>query len=260
MPFAASDLLLSKRNVEVTEQPFCFFYVDDYLPPELYRSLLASFPEQGNYSHNVEGKLGFRSSEHTDAVERFCARHEDWKRLVDFFGSDAFLDDVRSTFARALVRARGWSGRKRWANFTGRAVSHNPLRYLLQEPVRTTFQFSLLPRDAVVLPHPDAPRKLVSLVLYFRDPDWSDAWGGGTQFLAPLDRARARRWSPTQRVPFEEFKLIDTTDFRANRLIGFVRSDDSYHGVQPPACPPGAARKALLVNIKRVKWSKRSKL
>jgi hypothetical protein len=166
---------------------------------------------------------------------------------------------VRRTFAPALVRARGLSGRKRWVNFTGRASSQNPLRYVLQEPVRTTFQFSLLPRGAAILPHADAPRKLVSLVLYFRDPDWRDDWGGGTQFLAPLDPARARRWSPTERVPFEEFKLIDAAAFRANRLIGFVRSRDSYHAVEAPSCPPEATRKALLVNIKRIKWSKRSK-
>jgi len=252
-----SSLLLSKRLENVVTDPFCFFYVDDYLPSDLYESLLASFPEDSRYTYNQEGKMGFRSSEDPEAVERFAAAHPEWQRLVEFFGSDAFLYDARETLAEALVNARALSGRKPWVNCTRREVPNNWLRYLLQEPVRTTYQFSLLPRDGAVVPHADAPRKLVSLLLYFRDPDWMDAWGGGTEFYVPLDPAKARKWGPTDRIPFEEFKTIGTTEFRGNRLAGFVRSANSHHGVQPVACPTGMARKALLINIKRLKWSKR---
>jgi hypothetical protein len=126
--------------------------------------------------------------------------------------------------------------------------------------VRTTFQFSLLPRDAVVAPHSDAPRKLVSLLLYFRDRDWQEAWGGGTEFYAPLDPERARGWGATDRIAFEEFKTLGTTPFTGNRLAGFVRCAHSYHGVPPLSCPSDRTRKALLINIKRVKWSKRDQL
>lgn len=251
------SLLLSKRLEKRVTDPFCFFSVDDYLPSDFYESLLASFPEDSRYTYNPEGKLGFRSSEDPDAVEHFAAAHPEWKQLVDFFGSDAFVYDARETLSGALVDARGLSGRRRWYNCTHREIPNNWLRYQLQEPVRTTYQFSLLPRGAAVAPHADAPRKLVSLLLYFRDPDWEGAWGGGTEFYAPLDSAKARRWGPTARIPFEEFEVLDTTEFRANRLAGFVRSANSYHGVRPLACPDGMARKALLINIKRLKWSKR---
>jgi hypothetical protein len=257
MPFDPDRLLLSRRLVHVTAQPFCFFYVDDYLPDELYRALLASYPAESSYRYNDEGKMGFRSSEDQAAVDRWCDAHPPWRDLVDFFGSDAFLADLRRCFAEPLARARGWAGRRPWLNCTRRAVPENWLRYQLQEPVRTTIQFSMLPRDACVVPHSDAPRKLVSLLLYFRDDGWQDAWGGGTEFYAPLDAERARRWGRTDRIPFEEFKTIGVTGFVANRLAGFVRCDDSYHGVPALQCPPGASRKALLVNVKRLKWSKR---
>jgi hypothetical protein len=39
-----------------------------------------------------------------------------------------------------------------------------------------------------------------------------------------------------------------------------VRCAHSYHGVPPLSCPPDRTRKALLINIKRVKWSKRDQL
>jgi hypothetical protein len=251
------SLLLSKRLENVVTDPFCYFAVDDYLPSDLYESLLASFPEDSRYTYNREGKMGFRSSEDPEAVEQFAATHPEWKQLVDFFGSDAFVYDARETLAKALVDARGLWGRKRWYNCTNREVPNNWLRYQLREPMRTTYQFSLLPRDAAVVPHADAPRKLVSLLLYFRDRDWEDAWGGGTEFYVPRDPAKARKWGPTDRIPFEEFEIIHTTQFRGNRLAGFVRSANSHHGVRAVTCPAGKARKALLINIKRLKWSKR---
>jgi hypothetical protein len=257
MPFDPQQLLISRRRAEIRTDPFCFFQVDDYLPPGLYQRLLESFPEEGNYRANDEGKLGFRSSEDPDAVSRYCEAHSDWRGLVEFFGSDAFLADLRQVFAEPLAQARGWAGRRPWLNCTRRRPPGNPLRYQLQEPVKTTFQFSLLPRDAEVVPHSDAPRKLVSLLLYFRDRDWQDAWGGGTEYYAPLDPERARGWGATDRIPFEEFKAIGSTAFSGNRLAGFVRSANSYHGVPALDCPPGRTRKALLINVKRVKWSRR---
>ena len=113
--------------------------------------------------------------------------------------------------------------------------------------MKTTFQISVLPPGKTVEPHLDAPRKLVSFMLYFADPDWRPEWGGATEFYVPVDAERARGWSPTARVPFGEMKLVRETAFVPHRLAG----------VRPIACPPGRGRKALLVNLKRLKWSKR---
>ena len=124
----------------------------------------------------------------------------------------------------------------------------------------TTFQFSELTRDAVVTPHADAPRKLITMLLYFREPEWQDHWGGATDYYAPLDPERAKSWAATDRIPFEEFKSIGSTGFVANRLAGFVRASNSYHGVPPVTCPTDMARKAFMINVKRVKWSKRNQL
>ena len=137
------------------------------------------------------------------------------EQLVEFFSSDAFVYDARETLAEALVNARGLSGRKPWYNCTRRKVSNNWLRYQLQEPVRTTYQFSLLPRDGAVVPHADAPRKLVSLLLYFRDPDWKDAWGGGTEFYVPLDPAEGAEVGPDRPHP-----LRGVQDHRHHRVSG----------------------------------------
>jgi hypothetical protein len=258
--FDTESLLPSRRIARVRLEPFCFFSVDDYLPADLYETLQARYPAGTEYSSNPEGKLGFRSSVDPEGVDRFCAEEPLWGRLVRFFRSDEFLEDLRRTLAEPLRRARpGWPGRRPWYN-ANRSVPNNGLRYLVQEPVTTTFEFSQLSRDAVVAPHSDAPRKLVTLLLYFRDPEWRDDWGGGTEYYAPLDPVRARSWGATERIPFEEFKSIGSTGYVANRLAGFVRAPNSYHGVLPVTCPAGLSRRAFMINVKRVKWSKRKRL
>jgi hypothetical protein len=255
------QLLLSNRLGDLRLDPFCFFSVDDYLPQELFEVLRKSYPGGSEYSSNAEGKLGFRSSEDPEEVARFCDENPAWAQLFAFFRSDEFLEDACATLAEPLRRARrGWPGRRPWYNANTRPVPKQWLRYQLQEPVVTTYQFSKLSRDAVVTPHSDAPRKLFTMLLYFREPEWKDEWGGATEYYAPIDPVRARTWGATDQIPFEELKLIGSTGFAANRLAGFVRAANSYHGVPPVSSPPDMARRAFMINVKRVKWSKRDKL
>jgi hypothetical protein len=261
MEFDTKRLLLSNRLADLSLDPFCFFCVDDYLPADLYEMLRGTYPAGSGYRANAEGKLGFRSSEDPEEVERFCDEHPAWARLFAFFRSDEFLEDARETLAEPLRRARrGWRGRRPWYNANTRPVPNHWLRYQVQEPVITTFQFSQLSRDAVVAPHADAPRKLITMLLYFREPEWQDDWGGATEYYLPLAPERARTWAATDRIPFEEFKPIGSTGFVANRLAGFVRAANSFHGVLPVTCPTDRARKAFMINVKRVKWSKRKQL
>lgn len=261
MELDTKPLLLSSRLADLRLDPFCFFAVDDYLPADLYETLRGTYPDGPEYGANAEGKLGFRSSEDPGAVERFCEEQPAWAGLFAFFRSDEFLEDARETLAEPLRRARrGWPGRRPWYNANTRPIPNNWLRYQVQEPVTTTFQFSRLGRDAVVTPHSDAPRKLVTMLLYFREPEWRDEWGGATEYYVPLEPEQARTWGATERIPFEYFKTIGSTGYAGNRLAGFVRAANSFHGVAPVTSPPGAERNAFMINVKRVKWSKRRQL
>jgi len=258
--FDTSNLLLSKRlgkPEDLRIHPCCFFQVDDYLPNDFYESLRETFPDESTYESDGSGKKGFRSSVEADPFDSFCDANPAWRQLIDFFGSAEFSADARKALAPALHDARGMLEYRPWLDCTKRAIPNNPLRYIFQEPTRTTFQISLLPRGGVVVPHTDAPRKLISLLLYFRDPDWKDEYGGATEFYEPLDPQLARSWAPTDRIPFEHFKLIGAAGFERNRLSGFVRSNASFHGVPPISCPPGMSRRVLLINLKRRKWTKR---
>ena len=50
-------------------------------------------------------------------------------------------------------------------------------------------------------------------------------------------------------MQFEDVVSFLKADFAPNRLVGFLKSKNSYHGVQPIACPDGMVRNSLNINV-----------
>ena len=97
-------------------------------------------------------------------------------------------------------------------------------------------------------PHTDSVTKFVSLLLYFPDPEWNDSFGGGTEFYRPLKTADNENWG-NRRVPFGDLESFRLAQYTPNRLIGFVKSKNSYHAVRPLTCPEHMYRNSLNINI-----------
>lgn len=113
------------------------------------------------------------------------------------------------------------------------------------------FEFSRLRRGSFVPPHTDDQKKLVSLLLYFPDPKWQENYGGDTEFYRAKNLTARNNWN-NQRVSFEDLIPFSRAPFVANRLVAFVKSKNSYHGVQPITCPDGMARDSLNINVNRI--------
>ena len=120
--------------------------IDDYLPDDFYQALRETFPDESTYESDDSGRR--RASGRQSSPIRsipFATRHPAWRQLIDFFSSADFTADARKALSPALLDARGIMERRPWLDCTKRAVPNNPLRYVFQEPIRTTFQISLAP-------------------------------------------------------------------------------------------------------------------
>lgn len=239
------SLLLSKRVKDITYDPFCLFQVNDYLPPDMYQALFETFPGEQWFSQRIEGdKRLLNSTHHPKVVGDFCRKHPLWEQLFQFLGSEAFLRDLYALVRLGLFRSRGLVSLRRWCH----ATSNGHTRAIMREPVAMQFEFSRLERGSFVPPHTDDPKKLVSLLLYFPDPKWQENYGGSTQFYRTKNPAMENNWD-NRRVPFEDLVPFCRSQFIPNRLVVFLKSRNSYHGVQPIICPEGMARTSLNINI-----------
>ncbi len=115
-------------------------------------------------------------------------------------------------------------------------------------PIKVTFKFSRLALGEWIEPHTDNPCKLLSLLLYLAGSDWRESYGGGTEIYEPKYAVLKNNWRniPT---PFGLMNRWRTFAFVPNRLILFLKSKNSWHGVSPLTCPKGGSRKSLLITI-----------
>jgi hypothetical protein len=236
-------LLLTKRAAPVALEPFPYFMIDDYLPAALYQAARASFPAGVETDQYGNRKQVFSQHRHPERVAQFLAGDEVWRALVDFFGSDAYLQDLRRYLGPALGRARGLAGSMRW-----RRRAAQPVLPLVDRPVSFGYEFSLLEDGAYLYPHTDAPAKLVSLLLYFPPDDWRPEFGGATELYRPKDPRHERNWM-NRNLGFDDVELVYRSEFRPNRLFGFVKSANSLHGVAPVTCGPGRLRLSFNFNV-----------
>ena len=109
-----------------------------------------------------------------------------------------------------------------------------------------SYHWHYTPRGCSVSPHCDALRKLGSHIFYFNtQDDWDESWGGDTLILD--DGGRFRRNSAPD---FQHFPRRHAVPCVGNRSLLFRRQGNSWHGVEPIACPEGDyLRKVFIVVI-----------
>jgi hypothetical protein len=228
-----------------------FFHVeqDDFLSPAEYAALRRSFPGADRLPETITGNkqlLGTRTAE--AEFERFCREHPAWSRLFARLSSESFLAELYERVRPALIASRGRIGARRWRLGDVAIGGGSPLG---RQRVRMHFEFSRLTRGSCIPPHTDASDKLVSCMLYFPDPDWRPEWGGGTSYYRPRDASFARNWG-NRPAPFEALEPVVSLPFSPRRLVAFVKSSESWHGLPPLACDEGVVRNSLNFHVHRI--------
>ena len=77
-------------------------------------------------------------------------------------------------------------------------------------------------------PHTDYSGKVATLLFYLPDSASSGPWG--TSIYAPKS---SQKVLADQHYYHEDFNLVYTFPFAPNTMFGFLRTDNSWHGVEP---------------------------
>jgi hypothetical protein len=93
-------------------------------------------------------------------------------------------------------------------------------------------------------PHSDSPHKLITILFYL--PKDNKNTELGTSIYTPRDIQFECTGGPHYR--FSDFELLKTAPFIPNSLFGFVKTDNSFHGVKKIEVA-GADRNTLALNL-----------
>lgn len=206
-------------NTRKLNWPFPHFYVTNIFPPEYYAKIQAFLRERkaehfSNSTNAGSGRYGNRAFA-LDSVIPGC----------EFMQSRDFLQVVMSIF-------------------------HNEAKDKFPEGKISLARDLRLIRDSKeykIGPHTDAKWKLVSLLFYLPPDGANSAYG--TSLFVPKDSTFVCEGGP--HYPFEPFNKVFTAPFMPNTCLGFWKTNQSFHGVEP--IPVEIKRDVLLFNVYRAK-------
>lgn len=223
------QLVYNIANTPVRPYPYPHLYVPQVFPAEYYAALQANIPhpdvmlpiEQARPVRGYKERFVLDLNQHGDRLT--ADQNAFWQ------GTHALL--TRGGLRDCLLRKFTSELRKRFE----------------AEPV-TLSQETLLVEDIThyaLGPHTDTPAKVIT-VLFYLPRDESQAHLG-TSIYMPKD--------PTRRCPggphhgYEDFDRVATMPFMPNSMFAFVKTDNSFHGVEP-VTDPDVRRWLLLYDIK----------
>ncbi|MGH7961939.1 MAG: 2OG-Fe(II) oxygenase [Candidatus Binatia bacterium] len=224
-------LLSDVERGDIVKEPFAHIVRQNALPVAMYEELAGGFP-------SLEMILGGRSDVGTNVAVRlsipevlndchiprrwreFFAYHtsvEYWREVVRVFSGEFrhTFPDLEKRIGRAY---EDWRVVRR--GFDGAAEVRLDCQFVMNTPV--------VKPSSVKPPHVDLGDKIVSALLYFRDP--TDTATGGD-----LDLYRWRRGPRfvKHRVLERDIERVETVPYAANTFLCFVNSEVAVHGVSP---------------------------
>ena len=211
MATALDDFTERLRAARVELDPFPHYYLENVFPEDYYQELLRNLPPTEVYENLYEVtdlKLDhFRHRHQRDMNEGWTERlpHDlqlFWNSFNEWFLGPDLAQSVLESFS---------THRAQWphASVESQFIRHRAGYFLG--------------------PHSDLYTKLVVLLVYLAPDNKSEHLG--TSLYRPKDPAFS--CPDSKHYPFENFIRVQTAPYRRNSLLAFVRSDISFHGLEP---------------------------
>lgn len=196
-------------DAKVEPEPFRHYSLDHVFPEDYYRELLRHLPSSDVYENLYEVtdlKLDhFRHRDQRDMDHGWTDRlprdlQPFWSAFNEWFLSDQLAEAMMRSFGR-----ESWPALSVESQF----IRHRPGYFLG--------------------PHSDLYTKLVVLLLYLAPDD--NAQHLGTSLYRPKQAGFS--CPDSRHYSFDDFIRVKTAPYRPNSLLAFVRSDISFHGLEP---------------------------
>ncbi len=212
--------------------PFRHLVLDRFLHPALFDALMAedfagNLPQRNDparITHPAEGErfsLTINPSTDLTTVPTDSLRTV-WATLTD----SKLVDLLTQKFADDIAKRHG--------------PERPPLTFGL-EAIEDRTGYALLP-------HVDAYRKMVTVLIYLAEPGADEMLGTSIYTLNRTDGLKDR-FGDTDRLPRENFGVAATAPYRPNTALIFPPGMHTFHGVEPVA--PGISRRLIQFQINR---------
>ncbi len=219
------SVLQNKKNINFKFEKFPYLIIDDALPDNIYKKLSESFPKsekiigQNEYKENYAYRYNAYNSIRDDEITN------DWKEFIKYHTSYKFLDEFYDIFGESIKKIYKVEKDKLFnennigVRFDGRNHFNLDCQFVINTPTSG--------ETKVIEPHLDNPVEFYAALLYMKD-EGDDSKGGN---LMTYDFKDKPSFYGKSRVREENVNLIEEIEYKKNRLVMFLNSPYSIHGV-----------------------------
>ena len=219
------SVLQNKKNITFKFDKFPYIVIDNALPHDLYEKLNNSFPEykkiigsndfKENFAYRYNAISSLKDEEITKEWKDFIKYHTSYEFLQEFY--DIFSDSIKKIYKVEKDRLFTID------NIGVRFEKNNYLNLDCQFVINTPTSGE----TKVIEPHLDNPVELYAALLYMKDID-DNSEGGNLTTYTFKDRPS---FYGKARVREEKLNLLEEIEYKQNRLVMFLNSPYSIHGV-----------------------------
>lgn len=224
-----SKVVLQKiKDAVLHESPFPYIYIEDFLPDDIYKEVLADYPTVETFKQmgqDIQNNIRYQLSI-KDIYEN--EHYGNYRKLIEDIFDQEFYDTVREKFRYGPETKVG-------------------RRFMDKCDVQLDFQPGInspVTRECSVRsPHVDSPEELFAGLLYLRAPE-DDSTGGELELYSTKGKPRFCRKQKIQdkdRLYLRKNEVTNTDclvkeltiPYKANNFVMFVNSKQAIHGVSP---------------------------
>ena len=219
------SVLQNKSKMIYSFNTFPYLIIDDALPIDLYNKLKSDFPSnekiigQNEYKENYAYRYNANHSLNDPEISN------EWKEFIKYHTSFDFLNDFYEIFGESIKKIYKVEKEKLFNqnNIGVRFQKQSRFNLDCQFVINTPTQGD----TSVIEPHLDNPVEFYAALLYMKDDD-DDSKGGNLTTYAFKDRPS---FYGKSRVRDDKINLIEEIEYKKNRLVMFLNSPYSLHGV-----------------------------
>ena len=207
-------------NEPILTYPYPHFFIQSIFPESFYENILSNLPPTSKYTSIAEtGRVTQGSYKERfiislpDGIKVLDTHQQDlWTQLTSWLLGDDFLNLLIDKFQPFIA--------ERFSGSQAKKISLEPTALLIRD-----FQ------NYAIIPHPDAPHRLLALMFYMPQDDSIPYLG--TSIYRPIDSNIRLEGSDGSHYPRNAFKEVKRMDYLPNSFYGFFRTANSFHGVEP---------------------------
>lgn len=247
------NLSLNKKTF-FSNKFFHLFEIDNFLPDDEYTALLNSFPSDKYFKNrdNIYGKDTFSCKD--ESFKNFLDENYNWKVLFESFNNNKYLKSAFFSSLIANLKSRGLGALKIWT------LDKSKIPFFLKpffRELEVTFMFTKIRDKKNILPHTDTPSKFLSMIYYFPSNNLTKKNMGNTLFWKNINNSKKWKNWRNKHISVDEYEsfkadheILHEAKYSKNKLVGFVKSENSWHSVDKIDLGSNEARQTLNIFIR----------